>query len=187
MVGVGRAPFGLGVLGVQSNDPVLSLLGALGLAQAAGTALVIDLCRDLRTPTGRTLADIAADGPSLDELSPGRAGVALISSGPLQPSECEAVIEALAPTWPAVVVRCTPEQWVGPTVPIRALLPGLLQAADQSPAVWQPVAARLRPPGPGPVLPRIRSSLARRMIAGRAVPGARWVRAWAPVWSMPWA
>jgi len=187
MVGMGRSPGGFGVIGVESTDPVLSLLAALGLGQTAGTALVVDLCRDLLLRTGRTLSDIAADGPAVSELSPGRTGIALITSGPLHLSESKAVIDTLAANWPAVVVRCPPGIWDGPIVPVRALLPGLLQVHETTPAVWQPLVSGLRPSGPGPVLPRLRGSLARRMLAGRAASGARWVRAWEPVWGMPWA
>lgn len=187
MVGMGRSPGGFGVLGVESTDPVLSLLAALGLGQTAGTALVVDLCRDLLLRTGRTLADIAADGPSVSELSPGRTGIAVIESGPLHMSDCRAVIDAMAANWPAVVVRAPSGHWDGPTVPVRALLPGLLHTGATTPAVWQPVVSGVRPSGPGPVLPKLRSSLVRRMLAGRAAGRARWVRAWEPIWGMPWA
>jgi hypothetical protein len=176
-----------GVLGVESSDPVLSLLGALGLAQVAGTALVIDMCGDLSIRGDRTLSDIVADGPALAELSPGRSGVAVLPSGPLDTSEAEEAIRALASHWPAVVVRGRRGQWPGPMVPVRALLPGLLQAREESPAVWQPVAAGVRPSGPGPVLPRLRASLARRMLSGHEARTARWVHAWTPVWGLPWA
>jgi hypothetical protein len=187
MVGVGRSPGRLGVLGVTSVDPVLSLMSAFSLGQTAGSALVIDLCRDLTLHGGRTLSDLAVEGPSLAELSPGRSGVALLASGPIGVEETRSVIEALAVNWPAVVVRCHPGQWAGPTVPVRPLFPGLLQSVEQSPAVWQPLAAGVRPSGPGPVLPRLRGSLVRRMLSGRSAHRARWVRAWAPVWGMPWA
>jgi hypothetical protein len=187
MVGVGRTPGTPGVLGVASTDPVLSLLSALGLAQVAGTALVIDFCGDVSLRAGRTLADIAAEGPSLEELSPGRAGVALLACGPLDSAGAMAAIEGLASHWPAIVVRCRPGEWEGPTVPVRPLLPGLLLAREPSPAVWQPVTAGVRPSGPGPVLPRLRGSLARRLLSGRAAGRTRWVRAWTPVWGMPWA
>ncbi|MGH8914589.1 MAG: hypothetical protein ACRDZM_08765, partial [Acidimicrobiia bacterium] len=185
MVGMGRHPGGFGVLGVESKDPVLSFLAALGLAQTAGTALVVDLCRDLSSD--RTLSDIAADGPALSELSPGRTGVALIGSGPLHASDCRAVIDLLAANWPALIVRCPPGQWEGPTVPVRALLPGMLNCEETTPAVWQPMGSGVRPSGPGPILPRLRSSLARRMLSGRTAGRAKWVRAWGPVWKMPWA
>jgi hypothetical protein len=172
---------------VESTDPVLSLLGAMGLGQAVGTALVVDMCRDLNLRIARSLADIVAEGPTLAELSPGRSGVALLSSGPLSPAECLAAVGALAPHWPAVVVRCEQGKWDGPTVPVRPLLPGLLQWTAPGPAVWQPLAGSVRPPGPGPVLPRLRASSVRRMLSGRALPRSRWVHAWGPVWGMPWA
>lgn len=187
MVGMGRSSARFGVLAVTSADPVLSLLSALGLGQTAGSALVIDLCRDLSLPAARTLSDIAVEGPSLSELSPGRSGVGLLASGPMTVEEAQPAIEALAVNWPAIVVRCHPGQWAGPTVPVRSLLPGLLQPMEQSPAVWQPLAAGTRPTGPGPVLPRLRGALVRRMLSGRSAERARWVRAWAPVWGMPWA
>lgn len=187
MVGMGRSSARLGVLAVTSADPVLSLLSALGLGQTAGSALVVDLCGDLSLPTARTLSDIAVEGPSLSELSPGRSGVGLLASGPMTVEEAQPAIEALAVNWPAIVVRCHAGQWAGPTVPVRAILPGLLQPKEQSPAVWQPVAAGARPTGPGPVLPRLRGGLVRRMLSGRSAERARWVRAWAPIWGMPWA
>lgn len=187
MVGMGRSSARFGVLGVTSTDPVLSLLSALGLGQTAGSALVIDLCRDLSLHSGRTLSDLAVEGPSLSELSPGRSGVGLLASGPMTLEDTLPAIEALAVNWPALVIRCHPGQWTGPTVPVRPLLPGLLQWVEQSPAVWQPLAAGARPTGPGPVLPRLRGSLVRRMLSGRSANRARWVRAWEPVWGMPWA
>ena len=79
---MGRPPLPRGLLAVTSPEPVLSLLAALGLAQAAESALVVDLCRDLAL-SGRSLSDIAAEGPSLADLRPGRAGVALLGSGPI--------------------------------------------------------------------------------------------------------
>jgi hypothetical protein len=146
---------------------------------------VVDLCRDV-AGNGRTLSDIASEGPSLAELTPGRSGVALLRSGPVTPQEARPLIESLAQGWPAVVVRCHPGQWEGPTVPVRTLLPGLLRVSEQGPAVWQPVVSTVRPPGPGPVLPKLRGPLVRRLLAGRTARRARWVRAWEKVWSMPW-
>ncbi len=183
---MGRSPGKFGVLAVASPEPVLSLLSALGLAQAAGSALVVDMCRDLALQSGRTLSDLAAEGPTLAELSPGRAGVALLSSGPIGHLEARSIIHGLAEGWPAVVVRCPLGLWDGPTVPVRPLLPGLLRPVEQTPAVWQPVGAGAKPAGPGPVLPRLRSSLVRRMLAGRSAGKTRWVRAWERIWEMPW-
>jgi hypothetical protein len=147
--------------------------------------LVVDLCRDLALE-GRTLSDIAYEGPALSELRPGRSGVALLGSGPIAPDAARPLIESLAEGWPAVVVRCHHGQWEGSTVPVRPLLPGLLRISEPEPAVWQPVGSSTRPPGPGPVLPRLRSSVVRRLLAGRTANRSRWVRAWERVWSMPW-
>lgn len=182
---MGRSPARQGVLAVHSPEPVLSLLSALGLAQVAGSALVVDLCRDLALD-GRTLSDLASEGPSLSELRPGRSGVALLGSGPITVEAALPLIEALSEVWPAVVIRCQAGQWEGPNVPVRALLPGLLRESHQEPAVWQPVGSPVRPPGPGPVLPRLTGSLVRRLLGGRTALRARWVRAWESVWSMPW-
>ena len=187
MVGKGRQPGRLGALGVTSTDPVLSLLSALGLGQAAGSALIIDLCGDMRLDSARTLGDLLNEGPSLDELSPGRSGVAMLPAGPVTVDEAARAVEALAINWPALVLRCRPGQWDGPTVPVRPLLPGLLRSSEPTPAVWQPLASGTRPTGPGPVLPRLRSPLARRLLAGRVAARSRWVRAWEAVWGMPWA
>ena len=187
MIGMGSGPGRYGILGVESSDPVLSLLSALGLAQTVGTALVIDMRRDLLVHGDRTLADVAAEGPSIGELSPGRSGVALMSSGPLAPGECRSVIEALGLNWPAIVIRCDRGHWEGPTVPVRPLLHGLLRPVETSAAVWQPVSAGVRPSGPGPVLPRLGGSLTRHLLAGRVARRSRWVRAWGPVWGLPWA
>ena len=186
-MGMGRSPGRFGVLAVASPDPVLSLLSALGLAQVAGSALVIDMCFDLALQSGRTLSDLAAEGPSLSELSPGRSGVALLSSGPIERSDALPLIDHLAQRWPAVVIRCQGGGWSGPTVPVRPLLSGLLRSVDDTPAVWQPMAAGARPSGPGPVLPRLSGSLVRRLLGGRSAARARWVRAWEGVWEMPWA
>ncbi len=182
---MGRSPAGRGLLAVHSAEPVLSLVSALGLAQVAGSALVVDLCRDLALE-GRTLSDLASEGPSLAELRPGRSGVALLGSGPITVDAALPLIEALSEAWPAVVIRCRQGQWEGRNVPVRALLPGFLRSTEQEPAVWQPVGARVRPPGPGPVLPRLTGSLVRRLLGGRTALRARWVRAWDNVWSMPW-
>lgn len=183
MEGVGSP----GVLGIESPDPVLSLFGALGLGAAAGTALVVDMARGSRVRTDRTLADLLEDGPALYELSPARSGVAVISAGPVDGITAMPLIERLAATWPAVVVRCSAEGWPGPTVPVRPLLPGLLAPTETIPAVWQTVVGGVRPPGPGPVLPRLGPRSARNLLLGRMPTRGRWLRVWARVWSMPWA
>lgn len=175
------------VLAVRSPDPVLSVVAPLGLAATLTTCLVVDLIDDLRLSTTRTLSDIAADGPRLEELSPGRPGVALIAAGPIGVEDAEGVIAQLALRWPAVVVRVGTGSWPGPTVPVVPIFPGLLAQTRAETAVWQPVGAYHDPPGPGPLLPRLRSGLARRLLAGQMPGRTRWVRAWRPVWELPWA
>jgi hypothetical protein len=183
MGGVGRP----GVLGIESTDPVLSLFGALGLAASAGTALVVDMSGNPGVVTARTIADLLEDGPSLSELSPARSGVALISAGAVDPAEASSMISRLALNWPAVVVRCTAETWPGPKVPVRPLLPGMLAPTEMIPAVWQAVNGGVRPPGPGPVLPRLGSRAAHDLMLGRLPRRGRWLRVWEEVWGMPWA
>lgn len=183
MVGKGSP----GVLGVHSTDPVLSAVSPLGLAAAAGTCLVIDLGGDLALPAKRTLADVAADGPRLDELSPGRAGVAVMAAGPLSRDESSPIIEALATRWPAVVLRTTADGWAGRNVPVHPLLPGWLAPSSPEAAVWQSVASGSRPPGPGPVLPGLRVRTVRQLLSGKLPLRSRWLRAWEKVWEMPWA
>ena len=183
MVGRGSAR----VLAVTSTDPVLSLLAPIGLAASAGTALVVDMAGGLCIPPGRTLADIADEGHRLDELSPGRAGVAFVTSGLITVTEAVELVDRLATRWPAVVVRVGDEPWPGPTVPVRALYPGWLAPTTETAAVWQPMAISSGPPGPGPVLPRLSRSVCQRILAGGLPSKSRWVRAWRQVWGLPWA
>lgn len=184
MVGKGRHP----ILGVWSPDPILSLVGPIGLAVSVGTALIVDLTATTRQPSQRTLADLIADGPILSELSPGRPGVAFLSGGAADPVAATELIEALATHWPAIVVRVPEGATSFATVPVVPLFPGRL-APISVPAhgVWQPVGGGADPPGPGPVLPRLRPGTVRRMLAGQIPRRSRWIDAWRPVWEMPWA
>jgi hypothetical protein len=174
------------VLAVTSSDPLLSLVGSIGLAAAAGTALVIDLERLSRGGT-RTLADLVAEGPRLEELSPGRRGIALLGGGPLDIEAAVGAVERLARRWPAVVVKVLKPGWPGPTVPVVPLYPGWLAPTDREVAVWQPLGAGSVPPGPGPVLPVLSRNLIHHILRGRLPGRSRWLRAWDQVWEMPWA
>jgi hypothetical protein len=166
-------------------DPVLHAVAPLGLASAAGTALVVDL--DPGSPGyggNRTLASLVADGPRLDDLVPRRAGVAVLANGGVDPEEALAIVEALSRRWPAVVAR------VGATAPVPtleafALLPGVLAPEVGSPAVYQATRPGPRPRLPGVVLPAVGRSSIEAMLAGRRPP-RRWVAAWRPAWSFPW-
>ena len=176
-----------GVLAVSSPDPVLSVVAPLGLAASVGTSLVIDMAGGLRLASDRTLADLVGDGPRLDELSPGRQGVAVLAGGPIQAVDAFPIIEQLAAHWPAVVVRVSGDEWPGSTVPVEPLYPGWLAPPDRGAAVWQPVASGTRPPGPGPVLPRLRARTTRQLLGGHMPSRSRWINAWRQVWSLPWA
>lgn len=171
---------------MASPDPVMSLLGPIGLAAAAGTALVIDMGTGVNIPSTRTLADIAAEGPRLEELSPGRRGVAFISAGGLAVDQVAELVSRLSVHWPAVVVRAG-TAWEGPTVPVLPLLPGWLTPDHEGAAVWQSVPGGSRPPGPGPVLPSPGRAMIARVLGGGLPRRDRWVRAWQQVWMMPWA
>ncbi|HEU4320427.1 MAG TPA: hypothetical protein VFS66_10140 [Acidimicrobiia bacterium] len=172
---------------MRSPDPVLSLVGAVGLAAAGGTGLVIDLLTD-RAGGKRTLRDLAVDGPSLAELSPSRRGVALLRGGGIEEQAALEIIERLAQRWPAVTIRVDSGRLPFPVVPAIPLYPpGLLPAPSETHCVWQPVGVGSDPPGPGPVLPRLRPSTLRRLLTLQMPRRSRWVEAWAPVWEMPWA
>lgn len=183
MVGKGRHR----ILGVWSPDPVLSIVAPIGLAASAGTALLVDLASG-SPETGRTLAGLVADGPTLSELSPGRRGIAFLPGGGVDRDSAVDVIGQLAGHWPALVVRVADPGYPFATVPVIPLFPGRFSPVKLPPhGVWQPVAAGREPPGPGPVLPRLRSGELRRMLAGHLPRRSRWVAAWRPVWEMPWA
>ncbi len=183
MVGKGRHP----ILGVWSPDPVLSVIAPIGLAVAAGTALIVDLGAPARQ-SGRTLADLHRDGPTLSELSPGRSGVAFIPGGALDRGLALELVEQLAAHWPAIVVRAPVGDTALATVPVVPLFPGMFNLFTvPAHAVWQPVGAGREPPGPGPVLPGLRARAVRLMLSGRLPRRSRWIAAWRPIWEMPWA
>jgi hypothetical protein len=174
-------------LAVRADDPVMSVAAPLGLAAAIGTALVIDLEDRLGSSSARTLADIATEGPRLDETRPGRKGIAVIRSGGLGVADARDLTLRLASSWPAVVVRLGGDDWPERVVPVCTLFPGLLAPLSKEPAVWQRVRGGVGPPGPGPVLPILGAGAARRILSGGAPLPGRWVRAWRVVWEAPWA
>lgn len=165
---MGEGRFGL--VGVESPDPVLSMLAALGLAVSAGTAIVLDQTHPAEVDVDRVLA------------VPVRPGVAVVRLG----GEQGAALPSLTARWPAVVVRNPAPDWTGPLIPVRPLIGGLLTEEWSGPAVWQPVWGGIRRHGPGPVLPRLPSGTARALLSGRVPARSRWVQAWKGVWGMPW-
>ena len=88
------------------EDALLGAVAPLALAAAAGTALVVDLDpQGPRYPGSGSLADLVRDQPRRDDLRPGRAGVAVLRNGGIDPEAAEEVLVALAKDWPAVVFR----------------------------------------------------------------------------------
>jgi hypothetical protein len=176
------------MLGIRSPDPMLSMVAAIGLGASVGTALIVDMTVAIASGGRRTLRDIVADGPSVSELSPGRSGLALISGGGVDPDIASEVIDRLASRWPAVVIRVDAPGWRFPIVPVTPLYPGrLVPAPAPLPGVWQPLVSGQKPPGPGPVLPRLRPGVLRRLLNGSLPRRSGWIEAWRPVWEMPWA
>ena len=171
-------------------DGLLSAVAPLGLAAAAGTALVVDLDpAGPRYPGEASLADLAVDGPRRAELRPSREGVAVLRNGGVDPDEAREVVEALILGWPHVVVRVgAPDAAPGlaPIVPVWPLLPGMLAPQVDDPGVYQRTGFPVSPPGPGPVLPRLGAGLLQGLLNGIVTGHSRWVAAWRPVWRWPW-
>ena len=178
------------VLAVRGlGDPVLHHIAPLGLAAAAGTAVILDLDPDSPgyTGAGTSVFDLIDRGPRLAELDsvPGR--VALFANGGARTPEAWALVEAMAERWPAVVVRVGAERSGGvPCVPVIPLLPGPLLTPNRGPAIYQAITAVDRLPGPGLRLPPLRRERITALAAGRIEPRWRWVRAFQPAWSLPW-
>ncbi|HEY7565201.1 MAG TPA: hypothetical protein VIA81_09770 [Acidimicrobiia bacterium] len=179
-------------------DPVLAAIAPLGLAAAAGRpCLVIDL-----DPLGppypgeRSLADIARDGPSRPDLGPGprrntRSGIAVLRNGDITLENAADLIAGLIRHWPAVVLRLPMGQLnlmlPAPVIPVVPLLPGILAPRHPRAAVWQLGDDSVSPPGPGPILPRLRIHQVSNLLAVQRIPQGPWVRAWRRVWELPWA
>ena len=174
------------------EDGLLGALAPLGLAAAAGTALVIDLDPGGPVYPGEgSLAELVAAGPRRDDLTPGRSGVAVLRNGGIAPTAAAEVVGALVSGWDRVVLRLPPRPAPDlsgiPVVPVHLLLPGGLFEAGPGPAVFQSTPGWVKPPRPGVRLPVPARGTVAALIAGR-LPGAgdRWVRAWRRVWELPW-
>ena len=169
---------------------ILGVVAPLALAAAAGTALVIDF--DPNGPAYSkkvSLAQLVAEGPRREHLSPTRRGVAVVANGGVGRAESMEVVGALCEGWPHVVLRL-PSGGNRPTgsglVPVRHLLPGSLFAIDSRPSVYQRCGWRVRPVGPGPIVPRPRSATIQALLEGRRPVADRWMFVWRDVWEAAW-
>jgi hypothetical protein len=173
------------------EDGLLGALAPLGLALAAGSALVVDLDGGgPRYPGSGSLADLVRKGPTGEDLKP-RRGVAVLRNGGVRPSEAAPVLDALLRSHPTVVVRLpprpAPEGIPIPVIPVRLLLPGSLYLGSSAPAVFQATPAWVRMPTDGVRLPIPRPSTVASLTLGRRPPGRdRWVAAWRSAWRFPW-
>lgn len=170
-----------------STDPVLHYISPLGLAAAAGTAVVVDLDADAITYPGTTMAALRADGPRSVHLRPARRGVAVLGNGGITLEESSELISALCAGWPAVVLRVGPTSTEFPTVQVCPLLPApFAPGVAAFPRVFQQVFPPRTPPGPGIVVPALGRGKLDAMFRGQISTRWRWVQAWARVWEVPW-
>lgn len=167
------------------EDGVLGAIAPLGLAAAFGTAIVVDLDQDGPGYRGAgTLADLVSDGPTRNDLTPSRRGVAVLANGGIEPDDAGPILDALVAGWPAVVLRLPPgHDGGGGAFPVLPLVPGDLFGEYGPEAVYQRSGWRVPPPEGTVVLPRPRRSTIGMLLAGTAPPlGDRWVAAWRPLW-----
>ncbi len=175
------------------EDGVLGAVAPLGLAAARRTALVLDLDpAGPRYPGALSLALLVERGPRRIELQPERRGTAVLTNGGVEPDDAADVVVALVAGWPDVVVRLPAgrrdlaARFDLPVVPFRPLLPASPTGGAAEPSVWQSAGWRVRPHGPGPVLPRPAASTVGALLGGVRPPRSRWLRALQGVWELPW-
>jgi hypothetical protein len=179
------------VLGVRTElDSILGVVAPLGLAAAAGTAsLLIDLEPSGPTfPGERSLADLVSEGPRRVELAPAGETLAVMRNGGVAWEKAAETIDRLAMAWPALVLRvpAATEGMPWPILPVVPLFPGILAVSRSRAAVWQLTTRGQRPPGPGPTLPPLSRAAISALLEFHEVPTGKWVRAWQPVWELPW-
>lgn len=176
------------------EDGVLGAVAPLALATTQPTALVVDL--DPRGPhysSARSLRELVEEGPRAADLSPARAGVAVLANGGIGFGESQEIVHLLLRGWPAVVLRLAPQapdDAPTPIVPVRLLTPGRL-FPPQGRGVYQPVAgglgARRRlETGGSLVLPVAPRRAIRALLEGSQPVAGRWARAWRRVWAVSW-
>jgi hypothetical protein len=175
------------------EDGLLGAVAPLGLAAIRDTALVIDLDEHgPRYQGSMTLARLVESGPRRADLEPTRRGTALLANGGIAVEDASDVLAALVAGWPDVVMRLPARDarravpFGAAVVPFRLLLPVDLLATPPAAAVWQSTGWRVRPPGPGPVLPRPAAATVASLLGGVRPGPARWLRRMRAVWEHPW-
>jgi len=173
------------------EDGLLGMVAPLGLAVAGGRCLMIDLDPlGPAYPGSRSLAELVADEPRREDLTPGRSGIALLRNGGVDPGQAVDVVDALLRAWDRVVLRLPPRNPPAvsvPVVPVRLMLPGGMLPPLDRPAAYQATPAGFRPPGPGIRLPIPRPATIGALLRGR-MPSRRdrWIGAWRRAWEVSW-
>ncbi len=169
------------------HDLVLSLAIPLGLASRRATAIVIDL--DPSGPPlsgGGDLASLVQRGPTEADLSPSKAGIAVLGNGGVTVPEASEVIAAIAQRWPNVVMRCSPHESPGSgAVTIVPVLPEPFAIVAAGKVAFQRTSFGGDPEPGAIVLPVPRPAVIRSLLSGRIPPMKdRWMRAIDGVWSL---
>jgi hypothetical protein len=169
------------------RDALLDAIVPLGLASAAGTALVVDLDPAGPSWSGSfTLADLVRRGPTRDELVPSRRGPAVLANGGIEADEAADVVSALTDRWPAVVLRCPPNvPCPAGAIAVLPLLPEPFALSAEPPVVYQ--RSRLSPrvkPQPLILPPPSRRTVAALLSSRQPLTPDRWIRALRTIWSL---
>ena len=177
----------MAAIAIQTReDGLLGALAPLGLAAAAGTALVIDLDPDGPSyPGSGSLAQLVVDEPRREDLKPTRSGLAVLRNGGVEYPEAFKVVAALIRGWPAVVLRLASGSDLPPeltVITVHPLVPGGLFGTVETPAVYQPMGFRMASPPAGMMLPHLPRRVAAALLAGNVPRGSRWIRAWSALW-----
>lgn len=168
------------------TDIVLAAIAPLGLAANRDTALVVDADPDgPNYPGSGSLAALVANGPRRADLSPARAGIAVLRNGGVSLSDAAEVLAALEAGWPNLVIRHSgPAAPSGESIAVIPDLPGALARRVTGPTVVQKTTLGRTTVIGDVQLPRPSARLIRTLLEGRLPGPSRWVRAWKPVWAM---
>jgi hypothetical protein len=166
-------------------DLMLGVVGPLGAATAADTALLVDL-----DPNGphfggpHSLADLVLRGPTRSQLEPIRSGPAVLRNGGVSPEDAEEVVAALVQRWPNVVLRCAPSTRMDSGgIALVPLLPEPYTPSVDGPVVYQRTHLSRTKPNDHHVLPVPRTGTIKALLAGsQPRSGDRWIRALSRLW-----